>query len=179
MFITIFIGYGKSNKTLQCKQCAVGNFFKKRDTILITVNRKCYVKIRKILSRDKCAADGIFQKFDPTITFFCEFCDYFWFSKLQGASSPPFAVGRPWPCTHISHTTKVYTPTSTFAMSHFTVWKKILDETLPSCPADLCFIIFHPFEFVSIKDVHSDLEQKYFISLLNWYTQLSDLSSKC
>ena len=74
--------------------------------------------------RDKCAADGIFQKFDPTITFFCEFCDYFWFSKLQGASSPPFAVGRPWPCTHISHTTKVYTPTSTFAMSHFTVWKK-------------------------------------------------------
>ena len=129
--------------------------------------------------RDKCAADGIFQKFDPTITFFCEFCDYFWFSKLQGASSPPFVVGRPWPCTHISHTTKVYTPTSTFAMSHFTVWKKILDETLPSCPADLCFIIFHPFEFVSIKDVHSDLEQKYFISLSNWYTQLSDLSSKC
>ena len=114
--------------------------------------------------RDKCAADGIFQKFDPTITFFVSSVITFGSQKSRGLQAP-LPRGYAPDHTPTKATPQKYTHTSTFDMSHFKFLFLSRSDFIRSYPADLCFIIFHRFEFVSIKDLHSDLEHKSFIGL--------------
>ena len=84
--------------------------------------------------------------------------------KNPGGFKPPFPVGTPLTIhPQKPHHKNIHTHQLLICLtSHFTFY---LDQILSSYPADLCFIIFHWFEFVSIKDLHSDLEQKSFIRL--------------
>ena len=82
----------------------------KRKMQRITLQIICYKSNRMLCKKRKMETSvKKFLKKWPHNHVFCEFCDYFWFSKIQGASSPPSPWVRPWPYTHKSHTTKIYT----------------------------------------------------------------------
>ena len=135
---------------------------------MLCKKRKMETSVKKE-DGDKCAAYEVFKKMVPQ----SHFSWVLWLSR--GLQAPPSRGYAP------DHTPTKATPQNIHThqlliclTSHFTFY---LDQILSSYPADLCFIIFHRFEFVSIKDFHSDLEQKTFIGLR--YIWLNDLSSKC
>ena len=129
---------------------------------MLCKKRKMETSVKKE-DGDKCAAYEVFKEMAPQSRFLWVMW-LFLILKNPGGFKPPFPVGTPLtihpqkPYHKNIHTHQLLICLT----SHFTFY---LDQTLSSYPADLCFIIFHRFEFVSIKDLHSDLEQKSFIRL--------------